>query len=142
MWRMAIPRLAIILRRRLLKFKPTPFRSYIRAPRMTSAYELHRAGQKVRILECQDRPGGRNWSLYGGDAFTELDGGAFSDQTGKEIYKGICQGRHMPDANGVQGAWRLSGPAPDVADTGAVRPPSYPAPPLFIVSIRSVSARN
>ena len=41
---------------------------------MTSAYELRKAGYKVQILEYQDRPGGRNWSLYGGDTFTELGG--------------------------------------------------------------------
>ena len=34
---------------------------------MVSAYELQKAGYKVKILEYQDRPGGRNWSLYGGD---------------------------------------------------------------------------
>jgi monoamine oxidase len=41
---------------------------------MTSAYELRKAGYKVQILEYQGRPGGRNWSLYGGDSFTELGG--------------------------------------------------------------------
>ena len=41
---------------------------------MTSAYELRKAGYKVKILEYQDRSGGRNWSLYGGDTFTELGG--------------------------------------------------------------------
>jgi monoamine oxidase len=41
---------------------------------MVSAYELRKAGYKVQILEYQDRPGGRNWSLYGGDTYTELGG--------------------------------------------------------------------
>ena len=41
---------------------------------MTAAYELRRAGYKVQILEYNDRPGGRNWSLYGGDTYTELGG--------------------------------------------------------------------
>jgi len=41
---------------------------------MLAAYELNRAGYKVTILEYQNRPGGRNWSLYGGDTFTELGG--------------------------------------------------------------------
>lgn len=41
---------------------------------MTSAYELRKAGYKVQILEYQNRPGGRNWSLYGGDTYTELGG--------------------------------------------------------------------
>jgi monoamine oxidase len=41
---------------------------------MTAAYELRKAGYKVQVLEYQGRPGGRNWSLYGGDTFTELGG--------------------------------------------------------------------
>jgi monoamine oxidase len=41
---------------------------------MCAAYELRRAGYKVQILEYNDRPGGRNWSLYGGDTYTELGG--------------------------------------------------------------------
>src|SRR6201996_7717827 len=41
---------------------------------MVSAYELQKAGYKVKILEYQDRPGGRNWSLYGGDTYSELGG--------------------------------------------------------------------
>jgi monoamine oxidase len=41
---------------------------------MTSAYELRKAGYKVQILEYQNRPGGRNWTLYGGDTYTELGG--------------------------------------------------------------------
>ncbi len=41
---------------------------------MLAAYELNKAGYKVRILEYQNRPGGRNWSLYGGDTYTELGG--------------------------------------------------------------------
>jgi monoamine oxidase len=41
---------------------------------MTAAYELRKAGYKVHILEYNARPGGRNWSLYGGDTYTELGG--------------------------------------------------------------------
>src|SRR3984957_12005440 len=41
---------------------------------MTAALELRNAGYKVRVLEYNDRPGGRNWSLYGGDTYTELGG--------------------------------------------------------------------
>ena len=41
---------------------------------MLAAHELTKAGYKVRILEYQTRAGGRNWSLYGGDSFTELGG--------------------------------------------------------------------
>ncbi len=45
---------------------------------MVAAYELQRAGYKVTILEYQNRAGGRNWSLAGGDSYTEL-GGARQD---------------------------------------------------------------
>jgi monoamine oxidase len=41
---------------------------------MLAAYELEKAGYSVRILEYQNRPGGRNWSLYGGDKYTEMGG--------------------------------------------------------------------
>lgn len=41
---------------------------------MLAAHELRKAGYKVEILEYNNRPGGRNWSLYGGDTYTELGG--------------------------------------------------------------------
>ncbi|WP_397417521.1 flavin monoamine oxidase family protein [Phenylobacterium sp.] len=41
---------------------------------LLAAYELEKAGYKVQILEFQDRAGGRAWSLYGGDKFTEMGG--------------------------------------------------------------------
>ncbi len=41
---------------------------------MLAAYELTKAGYKVRVLEYQNRPGGRNWSLRGGDSVTEVGG--------------------------------------------------------------------
>jgi monoamine oxidase len=41
---------------------------------MTAALELRDAGYAVQILEFNDRPGGRNWTLRGGDRFEELGG--------------------------------------------------------------------
>jgi monoamine oxidase len=41
---------------------------------MSAAFELRNAGYNVQVLEYNDRPGGRNWSLYGGDSYTELGG--------------------------------------------------------------------
>jgi monoamine oxidase len=41
---------------------------------MTAALELRAAGYKVQILEFNSRAGGRNWTLRGGDSFTELGG--------------------------------------------------------------------
>jgi monoamine oxidase len=39
---------------------------------MTAAFELRKAGYKVQVLEFNRRPGGRNWTLRGGDTFAEL----------------------------------------------------------------------
>jgi len=41
---------------------------------MTAALELRNAGYKVQVLEFNSRPGGRNWTLRGGDSFSELGG--------------------------------------------------------------------
>jgi len=41
---------------------------------MVAALELRAAGYKVQILEFNQRAGGRNWSLRGGDRYTELGG--------------------------------------------------------------------
>jgi monoamine oxidase len=41
---------------------------------MSAALELRNAGYQVQVLEYNDRPGGRSWSLYGGDTYTELGG--------------------------------------------------------------------
>lgn len=41
---------------------------------MLAAYELTKAGYKVQVLEYQDRPGGRNYSVRGGDKVVEVGG--------------------------------------------------------------------
>ncbi len=41
---------------------------------MTAAYELRNAGYQVQVLEYNGRAGGRNWSLRGGETYTELGG--------------------------------------------------------------------
>ena len=61
---------------------------------MLAAYELSKVGYKVRILEYQDRAGGRNWSLRGGDRYTELGGAT------QEI--GFAQGNYLNP-----GPWRI-----------------------------------
>jgi monoamine oxidase len=45
---------------------------------MVAAMELRRAGYRVELLDYNDRPGGRTWSIRGGDRYTEL-GGAVQD---------------------------------------------------------------
>ncbi|PWB81016.1 MAG: flavin monoamine oxidase [Methylocystaceae bacterium] len=41
---------------------------------LVAAYELRKAGYEVQILEYNSRVGGRNWTLRGGDVYTELGG--------------------------------------------------------------------
>ncbi|GLQ95779.1 flavin monoamine oxidase family protein [Dyella mobilis] len=41
---------------------------------MVAAYELRQAGYRVQLLEYNPRPGGRNWTLRGGDTYTEMGG--------------------------------------------------------------------
>jgi monoamine oxidase len=41
---------------------------------LVAAYELRRAGYQVKVLEYNDRVGGRSWTLRGGDEYTELGG--------------------------------------------------------------------
>ena len=53
---------------------------------MSAAYELRKAGYRVQVLKYNDRPGGRNWSLYGGDTYTELGGFTQQVQFAKGLY--------------------------------------------------------
>jgi monoamine oxidase len=53
---------------------------------MTAALELRKAGYKVHILEFNSRPGGRNWTLRGGDGFTELGGATQSCEFEQGLY--------------------------------------------------------
>ena len=42
--------------------------------------------------------------MAGAASAQEIYAGAYPEQTGEAIYKGICQGCHMPDAKGAVGA--------------------------------------
>ncbi len=53
---------------------------------MTAAFELRKAGYKVQILEYNARAGGRNWSLRGGDSYTEMGGLTQQCQFDKDLY--------------------------------------------------------
>src|SRR5277367_3047655 len=53
---------------------------------MTAAYELRNAGYKVQVLEYNGRAGGRNWSLRGGDRYTELGGFTQQCDFDKDLY--------------------------------------------------------
>jgi monoamine oxidase len=41
---------------------------------LVAAFELRKAGYKVKVLEYSARSGGRSWTVRGGDRFTELGG--------------------------------------------------------------------
>lgn len=53
---------------------------------MIAAYELRNAGYQVQVLEYNSRPGGRNWSMRGGDRYTELGGNMQECQFDKDLY--------------------------------------------------------
>src|SRR4030088_3206684 len=53
---------------------------------MSAAYELRNAGYHVQVLEFNARPGGRNWTLRGGDKYTELGGLAQECRFDKDLY--------------------------------------------------------
>ena len=53
---------------------------------MCAAYELQKVGYRVQVLEYNDRPGGRNWSLYGGDIYTELGGATQKVEFAEGLY--------------------------------------------------------
>src|SRR5580692_5929489 len=53
---------------------------------LVAAYELRHAGYKVQVLEYNARPGGRNWTLRGGDRYTELGGETQECQFDQDLY--------------------------------------------------------
>ncbi|MFC5750101.1 flavin monoamine oxidase family protein [Actinomadura rugatobispora] len=53
---------------------------------LAAAYELGKAGYDVTILEAQDRVGGRNRTLRGGDRLTEMGGATQEVKFGKGTY--------------------------------------------------------
>ena len=60
---------------------------------------------------------------FGGQAYAQNFGmGGYSFQTGEELYKGICQGCHMPDGKGASGA----GAYPALAGNKKLGSKAYP----------------
>ena len=53
---------------------------------MSAAYELRNAGYQVQVLEYNGRAGGRNWSLRGGQSYTELGGFTQQCEFDKDLY--------------------------------------------------------
>src|ERR1700686_5042336 len=53
---------------------------------MSAAFELRNAGYQVQVLEYNGRAGGGNWSLRGGDSYTELGGLTQQCRFDKDLY--------------------------------------------------------
>jgi monoamine oxidase len=53
---------------------------------LTAAFELRNAGYQVTVLEYNGRAGGRNWTLRGGDRYTELGGQTQQCEFDKDLY--------------------------------------------------------
>ena len=53
---------------------------------LVAALELRQAGYKVKVLEFNGRAGGRNWTLRGGDSYTELGGATQKCEFDKGLY--------------------------------------------------------
>ncbi|SEQ41660.1 monoamine oxidase [Solimonas aquatica] len=53
---------------------------------MVAALELRKAGYQVQVLEYNNRAGGRNWTLRGGDSYTELGGFTQKCEFDKGLY--------------------------------------------------------
>ncbi|GLY22182.1 FAD-dependent oxidoreductase [Micromonospora sp. NBRC 101691] len=60
---------------------------------LTAAYELLKGGYHVTVLEGRDRPGGRNWTVRGGDTFTDLKGRTQKATFAKGQYMNAGPGR-------------------------------------------------
>ena len=53
---------------------------------LTAAYELGKAGYHCTVLEARDRPGGRVWTIRGGDTVKFVDGSQQHCSYGKGLY--------------------------------------------------------
>ena len=53
---------------------------------MVATMELRRAGYRVELLEYNGRPGGRTWTIRGGDSYTELGGATQHCQFDSGLY--------------------------------------------------------
>ncbi len=68
---------------------------------MTAALELRQAGYKVKILEYNNRAGGRNWTVRGGDTFSELAGGKQTCEFEEGLYVNLGPWRIPYHHNGL-----------------------------------------
>ncbi|WP_114149428.1 FAD-dependent oxidoreductase [Nocardioides sp. 616] len=60
---------------------------------LTTAYELLKGGYSVTVLEGRNRPGGRNWTVRGGDTHTDLNGRTQRARFSRDQYMNAGPGR-------------------------------------------------
>jgi monoamine oxidase len=60
---------------------------------LVSAYELGKLGYDCVVLEARSRPGGRNWTVRGGDKVTFLDGTTQTSAWDKDNYQNFGPAR-------------------------------------------------
>ena len=77
----------------------------------------------------------------------EIFAGGYAQQSGEDLYKGICQGCHMPDAKGAIGAGVYPALADDVRLIAAIYPISVVlngqrAMPPFGASLSDIQIAN
>ncbi|MGB3899253.1 MAG: flavin monoamine oxidase family protein [Mesorhizobium sp.] len=68
---------------------------------MLAAMEMRKAGYKVKILEYNNRAGGRNWTVHSGDTFTELGGASQTCEFDKDQYINLGPWRIPYHHNGL-----------------------------------------
>ncbi len=84
--------------------------------------ELARMSTRTRIAAATI-----GLSLIAGQALAQGFAGAFPETTGKEIYGAFCQGCHMPDGKGSQGAGSALVGYPALAGNAKLTAGAYPA---------------
>ncbi len=63
---------------------------------LVAAYELQALGYECTVLESRQRPGGRNWTVRGGDRVTFLDGTTQTCTWDEGNYQNFGPGRACP----------------------------------------------
>ncbi len=67
---------------------------------LVAAYEMRALGYDCTVLEARERPGGRNWTVRGGDQVSFLDGSTQTCQWSDGHYQNFGPGR-LPSIHGT-----------------------------------------
>lgn len=85
---------------------------------LVSAYELHQAGCRVRVLEARERVGGRCWTLRRGDRISEFGGAEQVCDFAPGDYLNPAANRIKPDHLGVLSYVRTLGVPVELFESG------------------------